>query len=162
MTNDPSLTAENVVNTNVKDLATAPPPKPEPLTRAELGKLRRAHITQVQGTVRACGHKFDSKRQPRTNCQFCWEAYFFTAVDTAAIHDDFQKGGKAQLRKVYGDVFTKAFGLFLQDQLMKELENGQGTETGSSSGNQHIHSDQCSHEVSGEDSSGMDVPSTGI
>lgn len=95
------------------------------LTKKQLGELRRAYITMVYGTVRACGHKFDPKRQPKNNCQSCWEAYFMAAVDTAAIHDDFQKGGKARLRSVYGDKFTKNFGIFLENQLLKEAEHGE-------------------------------------
>lgn len=121
---DVILTAENVVNTDAKDLAVEPE-KPKTLTRKELGQLRRRYITVVHGTVRACGHKFNPKSQPRTNCESCWEAYFFTAVDTAAIHDDLQKGGKEKLIAVYGKVFTKQFGIFLMNQLMKEAENGE-------------------------------------
>ena len=55
------LTAENVINTDAQDL-TKVPESPKPLTKADIGKLRRAYITVVHGTVKACGHKFDPKR----------------------------------------------------------------------------------------------------
>ena len=119
-----NLTTENVVNTDAKDLAVVPE-TPKPLTRKEIGRLRRRYTTVVHSTVKACGHKFNPKTQPRTNCEACWEAYFMTAVDTAAIHDDLQKGGKAKLITVYGKVFTKMFGRFLMNELMKEAENGE-------------------------------------
>lgn len=118
---DTILTTENVVNTDAKELASVPE-QPKPLTRQEIGKLRRLYITIMHGTVRACGHKFDSKRQPKTNCEYCWEAYFMTAVDTAAIHDDLMKRGKKGLQSVYGNVFTKQFGKFLMAQLTQETE----------------------------------------
>jgi hypothetical protein len=118
--NELILTAENVENTDIKDLS-AVPEKPKPLTRAEFGKLRRQHITVVHGTVKACGHLFDPKRTPRmSNCSDCWLAYFYTAVDTAAIHDDLLKGGKKRLEAVYGRTFTKEFGKFLLSQMIKE------------------------------------------
>ena len=80
----------------------------------------------VHGTVKACGHKFDPKRTPRmANCEWCWEAYFMTAVDTAAIHDDLMKGGKKRLESVYGKTFTKQFGNFLMSQMLKEENNGE-------------------------------------
>jgi hypothetical protein len=123
--NEVHLTAENVANTDVKDLASEPA-KPQPLTRKQLGQLRRRYLTVVHGTVRACGHKFNSRSQPKLNCNYCWDAYFMTAVDTAAIHDDLMKGGKAQLVNVYGTKFTKQFGRFLTEQLTAEQEsNGQ-------------------------------------
>ena len=132
---DVLLTTENVINTDAKDLAVVPE-KPKPLTRQEIGKLRRHYITIVHGTVRACGDKFDSKRQPKNNCESCWEAYFMTVVDTAAIHDDFLKGGKKKLQTVYGDRFTKQFGIFLSAQLAKEAngEDNQLPETNTNDG----------------------------
>lgn len=149
------LTAENVENTDVQDLATVPE-KPKQLTRKELGQLRRRYITVTHGTVRACGHKFDSTRQPKLNCTDCWDAYFMTAVDTAAIHDDLMKGGKKQLVNVYGKVFTKQFGRFLTEQMMRENENDSGTPSSTSDSNdQHTPSDQCSDGVCGEVPSGQ-------
>ena len=119
--NEINLTAENVANTDVKGLAVEPE-KPKPLTRKQIGELRRRYITVTHGTVRACDHKFNPKAQPKLNCVYCWDAYFMTAVDTAAIHDDLMKGGKKQLVKVYGSVFTKQFGRFLTEQMQAEQE----------------------------------------
>jgi hypothetical protein len=116
------LTAENVENTDVKDLAKVPEP-PKPLTKKQIGQLRRRYITVVHGTVRACGHRFDPKRAPRmSNCEDCWVTYFVTAVDTAAVHDDLMKGGKKRLVSVYGKTFTDQFGKFLQNQMLQQEE----------------------------------------
>jgi len=59
-----------------------------------------------------------------------------TVVDTAAIHDDFLKGGKKKLQTVYGDRFTKQFGIFLSAQLAKEAngEDNQLPETNTNDG----------------------------
>jgi hypothetical protein len=133
---EPILTAKNVENTDVKALAQ--PEEPKPLSRQEIGKMRRHYTTVVHGTVKVCGHKFDPKRTPRhSHCESCWEAYFMTAVDTAAIHDDLVKGGKARLVAVYGKAFVRQFGKFLTSQLAKEpdgqdnslLPSGEGQET---------------------------------
>lgn len=141
--NEPILTTDNIVETDAKDLATVPE-KPKTLTRKEIGKLRRQYITITLGTVKACGHKFDPKNQPKRNCEYCWQAYFYTAVDTAAVHDDLTKGGKRQLIKVYGEKFSRAFGRFLTAALVQESHGNQkSAESVGDSGDQHTHSDQC-------------------
>lgn len=159
---EPILTTENVVETDTKDLAAAP--EKLQLTRKQIGEIRRRYITVVHGTVRACEHKFDPTRPPKNNCEYCWEAYFVTATDTAAIHDDLMKGGKKRLQAVYGDVFTKAFGKFLTNQM--SMENNDNESTGpsaSQSNDQPTHSDQCDCGVGGEVPSGStgSVPSGG-
>lgn len=135
-----------------------------------------AKITSKHGTVRACGHKFDPKSTPRMkNCEDCWTAYFMTAVDTAAVHDDMMKGGKRHLESVYGKTFTKEFGKFLQAQFMQEINdeksqmqgenenNNQPTGSDGHSSHQHAHSDCCSTGVCGEIPSGeiSSLPSEG-
>jgi hypothetical protein len=154
------LTAENVENTDLEHLKEVPE-KPKQLTRAEIGKLRRAYITVVHGIVKACGHKFDPKGQPRmSNCPWCWEAYFMVAVDTAAIHNDLMKGGKKALEAKFGKTFVKQFGQFLIEQMTKEMHENNSRPTNSDSGStdQHTHSDQCDHGVRGEVPSGETQP----
>lgn len=151
------LTAENVINTDVKDLAKPEEQKPRQITKVELGRLKRAYFTKQHGTVKACGHRFDPSRTPRmTNCSDCWEAYFQTAVDTAAIHDDLLKGGPALLTKKYGKTFTKEFGRFLEKVFDRgQNNNEQPARSDRSSDDQPTQCDCGSEGVCGEVSRGQ-------
>ena len=107
----------------------APPAAPAKLTLKQLKQLRRMWITQVNGTVTACGHKDNfsktEKREgknPSNNCIYCWEAYFMTSVDLDFIHAVLtQKGGKA-LVAMKGTKFVKMFHGFLSSKMLPMLQ----------------------------------------
>src|SRR5271166_5125921 len=97
MTTESSEQAMNQTLPSETDTTVAEPlppaPAPEQLTRKQLGQLRRQWITQINGTVKACGHKDNfsktekrAGKQPNNNCVYCWEAYFMTSVDLDLIH----------------------------------------------------------------------------
>jgi hypothetical protein len=85
-------------------------------------------VTEVNGTVTACGHKDNfsktDKREgknPSNNCIYCWEAYFMTSVDLDFIHTVLtQKGGKA-LVAMKGTKFVRMFHGFLSSKMLPML-----------------------------------------
>jgi hypothetical protein len=104
-------------------------PAPRKITEREIRKLRRLYITVVHGKVRACGHGFNPNTTPsHYNCLDCWEAYFMMSTDTAAIHDDFMKGGKQALINAYGAKFVRHFNIFLNNQMMKYEQDSRNVE----------------------------------
>lgn len=100
--------------------ATSVPQVPQKLSRKEIGQLRRRHLTVVNSTVTACGHKF-SNRVPSTNCFWCYQAYFKTCADLDEIHQQLRVGGRQVLTAKYGKKFVKMFGQFLNDELLPEV-----------------------------------------
>jgi len=103
--------------------------KPAPLTRKQIGELRRMYITNVNGTVTACGHKDNfsktdkrAGKMPSNNCVECWTAYFMTSVDLEGVHVVLtQKNGVRALTAQRGVKFVKAFHGFLTSRLMPML-----------------------------------------
>jgi hypothetical protein len=103
--------------------------KPAPLTRKQIGELRRMYITNVNGTVTVCGHKDNfsktekrAGKMPSNNCVDCWTAYFMTSVDLEGIHVVLtQKDGVRKLTAQRGVKFVKAFHGFLTSKLMPML-----------------------------------------
>jgi len=110
------------------DEAAPPAEPPKTLTRKEIGQLRRQWITQVNGTVKRCGHKDNfsktDKREskpPNNNCIHCWSAYFMTSVDLDFIHTVLTtKGGKA-LVAMKGTKFVRMFHGFLSSKMLPML-----------------------------------------
>ena len=104
----------------------APPaeaPKPEQLTRKQIGQLRRQYFTVQHGTVKACGHKakFRKDHEPNNNCAHCWAAFFATSVDLDLIHAVLTQKGVKALVAMKGKKFTKMFHGFLSSQLLPAL-----------------------------------------
>ena len=116
--------------TNLQEVAEpeAPAAPPEKLTRKQLGQLRREHITEVNGKVKACGHKDNfsktdkrAGKQPSNNCIYCWQAYFVTSVDLDLIHAVLTAKGVKALIAMKGTKFTKMFHGFLSSALLPAL-----------------------------------------
>ena len=106
-----------------------PAAPPATLTRKQLGQLRRQYITQVNGTVRACGHKDNftkterrEGKAPSNSCVYCWEAYFMTSVDLEFIHAVITQKGVKALVAMKGTKFTKMFHGFLSAKMLPMLE----------------------------------------
>lgn len=117
-----TIASENLTHIHSEHCDHEPKPKPQVLTRKQLGQLRRQFITVVHGTVRACGHKakFDTGRQPGNNCTDCWTAYFMSGdskgkpyVDLDAVYKVLTEKGAKGLEKVYGTKFMRNFHGFL-------------------------------------------------
>lgn len=100
-----------------------PAQKPQQLTRAQIGQMRRRYITIMHGVVKACGHKakFSATKIPRSNCVECWRAYFMTSVDLESIHVVLTQRGAKELIKQKGIKFVKAFHGFLAACLLPAL-----------------------------------------
>jgi hypothetical protein len=115
-----------IINTDIESPTTQETPKT--ITRKQLGQLRRMHLTQVNGTVTACGHKDNfsktEKRKgkpPNNNCISCWEAYFMTSVDLDFIHAVLTQKGANALMAIHGKKFVRMFHGFLSTKLMPIL-----------------------------------------
>jgi|SRR6185295_9895296 len=107
----------------VKDLSAnaQPPETPRVLTRAEIGKLRRQHITIVKGFVTACEHSYDPNRPPRNNCFWCWQAFFRLSQDLVTLHEELRvPGGVQAVKSKYGEKFVKMFKRFISDELLPD------------------------------------------
>ena|SRR5271166_1834676 len=104
---------------------------PQQLTRKQLGQMRRAYMTTVHGTVRACEHKakFGPSKQPNNNCVDCWTAFFAAYVDLMAVHKLLTDKGVKGLEKTYGTKFMRAFHGFLGMYLKSQKAENQPTPT---------------------------------
>jgi hypothetical protein len=112
----------------------APAPAPEKLTLKQIRQLRRQYVTNVNGTVKSCGHKDNfsknEKREgkiPNNNCAGCWEAYFMTSVDLDFIHTVLTTKGAKTLVAMKGKKFVRMFHGFLSSKMLPmlaaEIEN---------------------------------------
>ena len=121
-----------------------PPAEPDkPLTEKDFRQLRRVYFTVRHDRVNQCGHRFDRMNEPRTNCQYCWFAFFNTHGELAQTADRaFQEQGKAFLIQIRGAKFTKMFLRFMATlaQFQKEQEKNEpaGKIEGSGSVGQNV------------------------
>lgn len=107
-------------------------PKPEPLTKKQIGQMRRQYLTRVLPDVVACGHKFNPERPPVTKCLDCWTAFFKNSADIERLHKALTEDGIKSMRRTYGDRYVQMFSRFIQDQLTQfraERQNGISKET---------------------------------
>ncbi len=106
--------------------ASKPIAEPKP-TRKQIGEWRAANFTVKQGTVLACGHKFDPRTMPKkANCWDCWEATFSTSPESVAqVHQMLLDGGTQAVISTYGSKFTRMFGRFLRKKLLTEYASKQ-------------------------------------
>jgi hypothetical protein len=114
--------------TNSTEEPEMPAAPPEKLTRKQIGQLRRRWITQVNGTVKACGHKDNFSKtdkregkQPTNNCVDCWSAFFATSVDLDFVHTVLTTEGGKALVAMKGTKFVRMFHGFLSSQLLPAL-----------------------------------------
>jgi hypothetical protein len=72
--------------------------------------------------VNACGHNLDFRHFPsNANCWPCWEALFSVSPEAlASVHSLLLTGGTKAVIATHGVKFTKQFGKFLQQKLLKE------------------------------------------
>src|ERR1700687_6276163 len=89
----------------------------ESISRLQLGKIRRAHLTITHSRVSACRHKFVSYRAPALNCPDCWYAYFKTSVDLEALHDTLRRLGPEEVIAQKGVKYLKNSKRFLREEL---------------------------------------------
>jgi hypothetical protein len=101
--------------------ASKPVPEPKP-TLAQVKAWRAANFTVRHSTVNACGHKIDLRATPsNANCWPCWEAFFSVNPEgVASVHQLLLEGGTKAVIAMHGAKFTKMFGKFLQQKLLKE------------------------------------------
>jgi hypothetical protein len=119
-------TSQPVILDNSPEFAEPAPPEAPPaeLTRKQIGQLRRAHMTVVYGTVKACGHKakFAKDKDPGNNCIHCWFAYFMTSVDLEFIHTVLTQKGAPALIAMKGKKFVRMFHGFLSSKMLPILQ----------------------------------------
>ena len=101
---------------------------PEKLSKKQIGQLRRMHVTNVNGTIKACGHKDNFSKTdkragkvPNNNCINCWEAYFMTSVDLDFIHTVLTQKGANALMAIHGKKFVRMFHGFLSTKMLPML-----------------------------------------
>jgi hypothetical protein len=118
------LTPEGKAAAESVDVQQAPGPTPQVWTRKMIGQWRRANVTVIHGTVRACEHKasFSATQMPKTNCVDCWVAYFSMCVDLLSVHKLMADKGVKGLEKAYGTKFVKNFRGYLAMYLREQKE----------------------------------------
>ena len=101
--------------------ASKPVPQPEP-TIAQVKAWRAVNFTVKHSTVNACGHKIDLRVAPsNANCEDCWTAFFSVSPEgVASVHNLLLEGGTKAVIAMHGAKFTRQFGRFLQQKLLKE------------------------------------------
>jgi len=118
-------------------------PAPRQISEAELKQLRRMYFTVRHDRVEECGHRFDRLNEPRTNCHYCWWAWFNSHGELVQTVDKaFQEQGAAFVIKLRGRKFLKGFLMYMstlakfqqEAEAMKEITNGQQGEVDSVSG----------------------------
>ena len=98
-------------------------------------KLNRLYVTRRLPMIQECGHKFDSSREPKNNCEWCWFTYFNSNGEMVKAADQcFQEAGKDVLERIKGKRFVKMFvrfmatvAKFVAEQKAKEQNGQQGT-----------------------------------
>lgn len=112
-------------------------PTPEVIEKVpglrEYKKMMRQFFTVQHKRVAACGHKFTGQ-EPRTNCQFCWFAYFNENGEFTKSLDELWRSpnGKNMLPALRGAKFTKMFLRFMSTVASWKAAD----EKGSNGGNQ--------------------------
>ena len=99
-----------------------PPEKKQPISRKELGQLRKRFITVQHAIVKACGHKLNPYDTPKNNCMGCWEAHFMNGViDLPYIHkllDADPEGVEVQ----FGKKFVKMLRRYVRQKMESQNE----------------------------------------
>lgn len=100
--------------------ASKPVPQPQP-------KLRPLE----HPVVISCGHSLDTRHFPvHANCEDCWLAFFESnSAGLASVHELLMVDGTRAVTAIHGAKFTRAFGRYLQNQLLKMYQKPQ-TEDG--------------------------------
>lgn len=100
-----------------------PVPKPQPLQHP---------------VVITCGHKLDLRKFPdRSNCWECWRAFFESNPEgVSSVHELLLNGGTKAVTAIHGKKFVKAFGKFLQKQLLKQYASKEVQAASGIEGNQ--------------------------
>ena len=81
---------------------------------SEYKRMMRQFFTVEHKRVKACGHKFTGQ-EPRTNCQYCWFAYFNEHGEFTKSLDELWRSpnGKQMMPALRGAKFTKMFLRFM-------------------------------------------------
>jgi|ERR1017187_4663664 hypothetical protein len=85
------------------------------LTKGQLGKIRRVHVTINHPRVTGCLHRLDLTRHPKhRGCHSCWFAWFQNNGPTVATADELYKAGNKKLiEELNGTIFYKHFLMFM-------------------------------------------------
>ena len=112
---NPNLKAETEPETPETETPAAEPvAPPKRMTLKEWKQIMRLYFTVRRDQVKACGHKLDIVSGPRTNCEYCWFAYFNNNASMVQTADEcFQKEGKQTLVAIRGTKFVKMFLRFM-------------------------------------------------
>ena len=104
------------------DLGASKPIAETKPTLKQVREWRARNFTVRHSTVNACGHKLDLGHFPKhANCWPCWEAFFSVSPEgVASVHNLLLTGGTKAVIAMHGSKFTKMFGRFLREKLLKE------------------------------------------
>ena len=85
------------------------------LTKRQLGKIRRVHVTINHPRVTGCLHRLDLTKHPRhRNCHNCWWAWFNNNGGTVTTADElWQAGNSKMIEQLNGTKFLKYFIKFM-------------------------------------------------
>lgn len=116
---------------------------PQEVTLKQIKEYRRLYFTVRHPTVTGCGHRLDPGIEPRTNCQFCWFAFFKNHGELVQTTDSFyQEYGGEALATMRGRKYVKNFLKFMStlalwqqevERLKQESNGAQGVGSISSS-----------------------------
>lgn len=102
--------------------------KPLGISKQELGKLRRQHIT-VTKQLLACGHRVAVSIAPRNNCDACWLTHFRTIPgltwtdDAGKPYDSVTPELVAQVTAARGAKFAKRLRWYLAVNAMMHVKH---------------------------------------
>lgn len=80
------------------------------LTRKEWKNLLRLYFTVRRPVVEGCGHKIDTERPPKNNCEICWFAWFNSHGE---IVQSTVQADKRFVVQIFGEKFLKMFNKFM-------------------------------------------------
>lgn len=97
-------------------------PKPEQLSRRQIGQLHRRYWTVELPRATKCGHRLDPGKRPQLNCECCWEVYFTSLENVTELHETLVEHGKRAAESKYGTKVIKAFQRYLNNALLPKKE----------------------------------------
>lgn len=119
--------------------AKEPTPLPQQMTLRQFRALRGKYFTVKHKRMEPCGHRLDQITEPRSNCEFCWFAFFQTHGQLVQTADRaYQEQGVEFLDKIRGQKWRKMFLRFMSTVAMfqKEMEAAKGKTDGQAGENQ--------------------------
>jgi hypothetical protein len=98
--------------------------------------LRSRLLPMANNLKPVCGHKLDTTRLPKRNCDRCWKLFFITNQDmTRQNMEVIRDGGEPEVVKKLGSKYIKQikrFAIFVHDVMKAQEANEKDKQDGSS------------------------------